>query len=438
MIEGPPWDLEKIHDYERGGHHPVHLEDILDKRYKVIHKLGSGGYANVWLCRDVTSEMPRYVAVKIIMAEASTKECPELRVNKLVQLGLDKDLLADHFCLPLDQFEIDGPNDLHYCLVYPVLGPRVSRLLNVDKLRDTGKALRQICFQAIEAMAALHSHGICHGDFRPTNILARISGLDGLTEDEVFGALGKPKSTKVVTVSGDSHNESTAPQHLVYPISWDNVELSDLGANFITNTACIIDFGESFEVSDLPSELGIPQIYCSPEYTLDNDVGISSDIWALGCTLFEIRTGRKLFDTFDDDPDEYLCKVATILGRFPEPWWSTTWRRRKELFEDSPDENRRVVEIRRDSKPEDAKTDTTHDEDKPRITIMHPPEARSLQDALAAGLFYENRGGPGGMRWGICQEEIDLFSNLLAMIFNFNPRERLTPQAVLKHAWFEL
>ncbi len=54
-IEGPPWSLKKIFDYEAGGHHPVHLDDVLHQRYRVIHKLGSGGYANVWLCRDVDS-----------------------------------------------------------------------------------------------------------------------------------------------------------------------------------------------------------------------------------------------------------------------------------------------------------------------------------------------------------------------------------------------
>lgn len=39
-----------------------------------------------------------------------------------------------------------------------------------------------------------------------------------------------------------------------------------------------------------------------------------------GCILFGIRTVRKLFDTFDDDQDEYLSKMAMILGKLPEPW----------------------------------------------------------------------------------------------------------------------
>ncbi|KAI1658029.1 hypothetical protein F4813DRAFT_396132 [Daldinia decipiens] len=102
VAEGSPFGLEKIYDYEEGGHHPVHLGDILHSRYKVIHKLGTGGYANVWLCRDNSSDTPKYVALKIIIGEQPTKDCPELRVNKLLGCGLDELQSPDCFCLPLD------------------------------------------------------------------------------------------------------------------------------------------------------------------------------------------------------------------------------------------------------------------------------------------------------------------------------------------------
>ena len=46
-------DAEPLERYRRGGYHPTHLGDIFkDGRYKVIHKLGWGGYATVWLARD--------------------------------------------------------------------------------------------------------------------------------------------------------------------------------------------------------------------------------------------------------------------------------------------------------------------------------------------------------------------------------------------------
>ncbi|KAL3418662.1 hypothetical protein PVAG01_10378 [Phlyctema vagabunda] len=433
VIKGPPRALEKIYDYEPGGHHPVHLGDILNKRYEVIHKLGSGGYANVWLCCDEMSDVPKFAAVKIIMAEGSTHDCPELRVNKLKALGLDEGPLAEHFCLPLDKFDISGPNGQHYAFVYPVLGPRVSRMLNVERSEDPGTTLRQLSLQTAKAMAALHVRGICHGDFRPANILARISGLDGLSKHDIFQALGQPKTAKVTTRSGENHNEPTAPQYLVHPIDWDDVELSALGANFITAKACVIDFGESFDMSEPPQDMGIPQVYCSPEYTVDKVVGVGSDIWALGCTLFEIRTARKLFDTFDDDQDEYLCKMAMMLGKLPEPWWST-WETRNLFFQDNADGDGRVVEIRRESpQPETGNMDVGFED-----TVMQVPEPRSIKDAIIIGLYYENKYGPGGVRHDISQEETDVFSDLLMKIFRYDPKERLTASQVLDHAWFKL
>ena len=46
-------DAEPLEMYRKGGYHPTHLGDTFkDGRYKVIHKLGWGGYATIWLARD--------------------------------------------------------------------------------------------------------------------------------------------------------------------------------------------------------------------------------------------------------------------------------------------------------------------------------------------------------------------------------------------------
>lgn len=67
-----------------------------------------------------------------------------------------------------------------------------------------------------------------------------------------------------MTISGSPRHESTAPQYLVYPINWENVLSSDIGADFITEKASVIDFGESFDVSSPTLDLGTPQPYCPP------------------------------------------------------------------------------------------------------------------------------------------------------------------------------
>lgn len=163
-----PFGLENLGDYEPGGHHPVHLHDRLGKdgRYRVIHKLGKGGFANIWLCRDMeTLESNKYVAVKIIMADIPPEDCSELRLGNLKEMidtDVQEESIAASICIPLDQFHQDGPNGNHLCFVYPVLGPKVS-FGAFHASEDPDKILRNVCFAVIKAVSFLHSHGICHG-----------------------------------------------------------------------------------------------------------------------------------------------------------------------------------------------------------------------------------------------------------------------------------
>jgi len=167
-LELAPFGLEHIHDYEPNGHHPVHLGDVYGNngRYRVIHKLGHGGFANVWLCRDTEAkEATKYVALKILMAGTSSDDCPELRVNLLKtahnQLAPEGDG-RESICFPLDHFKIHGPNGDHISLVYPVLGPNVS-LGMFCASADPDKDLRKLGLQVAKAVKFLHGHGICHG-----------------------------------------------------------------------------------------------------------------------------------------------------------------------------------------------------------------------------------------------------------------------------------
>ena len=54
----PGEDVENICLYKGGGYHPVKLGDIFQTQssstYRVLHKLGSGSFATVWLARDLS------------------------------------------------------------------------------------------------------------------------------------------------------------------------------------------------------------------------------------------------------------------------------------------------------------------------------------------------------------------------------------------------
>ncbi|KKZ57827.1 hypothetical protein EMCG_05578 [[Emmonsia] crescens] len=51
-----PIEVERLERYRPGGYHPLTLGDIIQSRYRVVHKLGYGAYSIIWLCRDDRSD----------------------------------------------------------------------------------------------------------------------------------------------------------------------------------------------------------------------------------------------------------------------------------------------------------------------------------------------------------------------------------------------
>ncbi|KAF4459610.1 kinase [Fusarium albosuccineum] len=416
-----PFGLEHLFNYQPGGMHPVHLHDTLGKdgRYRVIHKLGHGGFGVIWLCRDVAAKLSRYVAVKILASDIAPEECQELQFVKIAEC-LDLDVnedIATSICLPSDHFQIKGPNGNHVCFIYPVLGPRVSH--GVFSSKDRDKTLRNICYTVVKLLGFLHSKSICHGDLTAGNILHQVHGLNGLSEHEVLRILGAPVQNPILKNFTTAHDEPSIPQYLVYPVKW-----GDMPSHHISEQPSIIDFGEFFNESKPPDELGIPLAYRSPEFILENKIGVGVDIWALGCTIFEIRTGRKLFATFDNDDDCSLDAMVEVLGKFPEPWWSTTWEGRTIFY------------------PDDAEDDAVRaaPEPKPNVTV-HPSVAegaRSIEDKLVPGVWYMSSDSPENMHRDIPREEIKIFADLLRRFLRYDPKERLGAEAALEHEWFKM
>ncbi|TVY84512.1 Serine/threonine-protein kinase SRPK [Lachnellula suecica] len=400
-------EVEDREEYRPGGLHPVHIGDKFGKdgRFRVIHKLGSGGLATVWLCRDQDTQ--KYVALKIIIADESRENSSELWLVNQKHLDLGE-AGGEYIAVPHEYFWHDGPNGRHLCLVLPVLGPRVAVLWD-NKFKDPVIVSQDIISQVTRGLHFLHNNGICHGDFRPSNILLRLTGFDDLSEDELINQLGQPQKEPLLTISGESPAPS-GPEYLVEGLSLDRLD-----ARFISDQICIIDFGESYDMNNPPEDLGITASFRSPELLFDNTIGVGCDLWALACTIYDIRTRSPLFENFMDDDDEVIMQMVPLLGKLPEPWWSS-WEARGRWYEENG---------------------------APRINA-ETGKPFVLQDTLlelltgispSGGNAKEGRNLSGG--FAVPVEESQILDNLLKGILKYDPEERLSVKAVLEHPWFE-
>ncbi|KAJ8132667.1 hypothetical protein O1611_g957 [Lasiodiplodia mahajangana] len=308
-------EVEDIQMYNKGGHHPIHLGDILDGRFEVVHKLGSGGFANAWFCYETTTK--KWKAVKVMSADHSSDTEIGIYEHLRKKASLEQ-LEAYHITIPSESFWLDGPNGRHLCFVMPILGHSMShwRLRLDSTQKETEAQVQSGCRQIVEAVQFLHRNGICHGDLKPQNVLMKLDGLDTMDRDQVIELLGEPELIEVETVSGDPP-QPKAPEYVVCPVS------SSWCKSLISSSVAIVDFGESFFVEAPPKRPGHTAIYAAPEVFFEGSwpPGLYSDIWSLACTIFEIRDGGPLFMSLSR-PGLYhsLSDLELFIGALPEPF----------------------------------------------------------------------------------------------------------------------
>lgn len=165
----PPRFLANIGDedperYGTGGFHPVQLGDTYDDgRYRVVQKLGAGGFSTVWLAQDATEH--QWVALKVVIANhsASVEAKSWLSRDAASQATSGAACVVEH-----RHFIIDGPNGRHLCLVLPVMGPSASRLSDGFTTRIDPQLSRRASYRATRALTGLHAQGLCHGGQLPS------------------------------------------------------------------------------------------------------------------------------------------------------------------------------------------------------------------------------------------------------------------------------
>ncbi len=210
------------------------LKSALADRYPIERELGSGGMATVYLARDVKHD--RDVAVKVMHPELAAALGTE---RFLREIKLTASLSHPHILPLIDSGEAGG--FLFYVMPF-IEGETLRQRLDREHQLPIEEAVR-IVQQVARALSHAHSLGVVHRDIKPENIL--LTGEQAVVAD--FGI------ARAVTEAG----------------------------------------GEKLTQTGLA--LGTPT-YMSPELaTGRSEVDVRSDIYALGCVLYEMLVGEPPF-----------------------------------------------------------------------------------------------------------------------------------------------
>lgn len=323
--------VENLDCYAAGGYHPTHLGDIFHARYKVIHKLGWGSFSVVWLARDLQEN--RNVALKILTANSS-QASSEAKILRALNHGNKERLGYQFIAHLLDEFQFDGPNGRHQCLVLKVSGTSVAE--SQDGIHPFPlDVARSISAQAILGLEYIHSCGVVHGgefksnenfyqvselivvvDLHSRNILLNRPGLEYFTEAEVVEHLEEPERLEVTRHDGQPHGPE-APDYCVTP-AFMGMRAEDVPANL---TIVISDFSHSFFTTDRCESLSTPLRLVPPEQLFKGALGPAADVWTLAMTVYSILSTRPLVDGWEPSAGRIIAEWIDALGPPPEDWW---------------------------------------------------------------------------------------------------------------------
>ncbi|KAF2218775.1 kinase-like domain-containing protein [Elsinoe ampelina] len=305
---------EPLEMYCRGGFHPIHIGDLLKEgQYRILHKLGYGGFATVWLARDNLRH--QNVALKINTAQSSQGLPRELEVMR--QLKRLRDGRPDRQRLRglVDDFRLEGPNGVHQCIVAGVMGDSVA--ITAEDLCKAGRLpsaiAKRVAHQAAEGLDYLHRSGIAHGDLNWTNVAFIDASLTDMDEADLMEYVGIPELWQVARTVPGSH-EPGVPKHLIWPLADTRPDLDDLP------DVKLIDFGNAFFHNSPPETLSTATCLLPPEAALGDRIDHRVDRWHLGCLIFELFLGQHPFDGITTRREELVKEMIEKLGPLPKRW----------------------------------------------------------------------------------------------------------------------
>jgi serine/threonine protein kinase/cytochrome c-type biogenesis protein CcmH/NrfG len=316
-------------------------------RYEICSQLGAGGMGEVYLAHD--TKLDRKVALKILPGELGSRD----RLRRFVQEARAASALNHPNILTI--YEIDEVNSAQFIATEFIEGQTLRARMKAVPLH-TIEAI-DISIQVASALDAAHRVGIVHRDIKPENIMLR---RDGIVKVLDFGIakLTLPRTT--------AHTDGEAPTL----------------AQVNTETGMI---------------LGTTH-YMSPEQARGLDVDARTDIWSLGCVLYEMVTDRRPFS----GPTP-LDIMTGILSREPDSIVTHAPERPEELErivsralrKDRSERYQAVAKLLSDLKELKSELDlqikrSSSERNVFSLSPLAGPHAASVPEKSVAVLYFEN------------------------------------------------
>ena len=232
--------------------------------YEVDVLIGAGGMGQVYRARDTT--LQRDVALKVLPAAFTTDSERLARFKREAQIlaSLNHPNIAGVY-----GFQTSG--SVHALVLELVDGPTLADRIAAGPLPLDDALV--IASQIADALEAAHECGIVHRDLKPANIKLRSDGTVKILD---FGLAKALEPEAAVAVERRSQPVTASPT-VLSPVM--------TGAGTILGTAA----------------------YMAPEQAKGKGADRRSDIWAFGCVLYEMLTGRRPFD--GEDATDTLAHV---------------------------------------------------------------------------------------------------------------------------------
>jgi serine/threonine protein kinase len=316
------------------------LQGCILNKYNILVELGRGTYSVVWLAYDI--ENLQYYAIKVqnpneykdgINENLFMKKIPDSSkyLNKIIN----------------DFVEIrDGLNFL--CTVYELHCSNLDHIIRKGDYNDglPFNTVKKIMIQLLKGCDILHSKlHVYHGDIKTDNIL--LKGISKYNEALIklynkmnFSDIYIQAKTQNDKIYNDKKKKIRARVHseiynkIINILEKSNIDKYDIDNKYIiTGDISLSDFGSFVENGEYYDESFGTRYYRSPENILVGPSSYPNDIWALGCTFYELLTGELLFNPKKDKTfcrDSYHLKLINEgCGRFPSSFLKTTklWKK---------------------------------------------------------------------------------------------------------------